>query len=168
MMAPAQPWDAIVDALRNELAEYGGLCGLCDEQQNKILARDADGVSALASLMEAQAGTARERRTARESAVRQFAASRGRPAGSTLRQLLPDFPEHVRPLLDALIHEVNHLVHRARQRTRQNQMMLARLVELHQLLVPSLQPQAFTKTYSRRGQLAVAGTGGTPSYRATG
>lgn len=166
--AEAPVWETVVEALRGELAEYGGLLRLFDEQQKKLFALDATAVSEFVPLIEEQAETAKERRNEREATVRAFAAGRGRAGDRSLRQLLPEFPEAVRPLLQALIDEINHLLHRTRQRSRQNQMMLARLVELHHELVPALRPQAFTKTYSRMGQVAVSAVGTGPTYRATG
>lgn len=167
--APAvQPWDPIVTALRAELEEYGGLLQLFEEQQRLIFTRDSEGVSALAPQLEQQAVTVRQRRAQREKLVREFGVAHGRPAESSLRQLLPLFPIDLRPLLDALIDEVNHLVTRSRQRARQNRLLLARLVEMHQSLLPALRPNAYTKTYSRRGQLAVSGAGTSPTLHVTG
>lgn len=164
----AQTWDPIVEALRGELEEYGGLLRLFEEQQQKIFIRESEGVAALVPQLEQQAVAVRVRRGAREKLVREFGVARGRGADQSLRQLLPEFPADVRPLLEALIDEVNHLVHRARQRSRQNRLLLARVVELHQALLPSLRPQAFTKTYSRRGQLAVSAGGIGPTLHVTG
>ena len=161
-------WSTVVDTLRSELAEYGGLLRLFEEQQQRIFALDAEAVVGFVPQLEEQAESARACRAERENAVRQYAAGRGCPADRSLRQLLPEFPAEVRPLLEALIDEINHLLHRTKQRNRQNQMMLSRLVELHRNLVPALRPQGFTKTYSRQGQVAVASVGAAPTYRAQG
>jgi len=161
-------WSTVVDSLRCELAEYGGLLRLFEEQQQRIVALDAEAVAGFVPLLEQQAESARLCRAERETAVRHYAAARGCPTDRPLRQLLPEFPSEVRPLLEALIDEINHLLHRTKQRTRQNQMMLSRLVELHRDLVPALRPQSFTKTYSRQGQVAVAAVGTGPTYRAQG
>lgn len=166
--AAAPAWAGVVDALRSELAEYGGLLGLFEAQQKKIIALDAAAVADYLPQLELQAEAARLRRDEREQVVHEYAAARGCPGRPSLRQLLPEFPAEVRPLLEALIDEINHLVLRTRQRTRQNQMMLGRLVELHRELLPALRPQAFTKTYSRQGQVAVATVATGPTYRATG
>ncbi len=166
--AAAPAWTPVVEALRSELAEYGGLLQLIEGQQGRIFAHDSVGVSEYIPQLDQQAETARERRTVREAVVRQYAADHGQPANRPLRQLLPFFPSEVRPLLEALIEEINHLLHRTKQRTRQNQMMLSRLVALHRELVPALRPQAFTKTYSRHGQIAVTASTDGPTYRATG
>jgi flagellar biosynthesis/type III secretory pathway chaperone len=161
-------WSPLVDALRSELAEYGGLLQLIDGQQKRIFALDSAAVSEFVPQIEAQTELARDRRNERESLVRDFATAHGQPADRSLRQLLPSFPADIRPLLEALIDEINHLLLRTKQRNRQNQLMLSRLVDLHRELIPALRPQAFTKTYSRRGQLAVAASSATPTYRATG
>ncbi|MFT3828691.1 MAG: flagellar export chaperone FlgN [Opitutaceae bacterium] len=167
--APASTaWSPVVEALRSELAEYGGLLQLIDGQQRKIFALDSAGVSEFVPQLEQQAALARERRVEREGVVRRFAVDHGQPGDRSLRQLLPDFPAEVRPLLEALIEEINHLLQRTKQRTRQNQMMLSRLVELHREFIPALRPQSFTKTYSRRGQVAVSIAASESTYRATG
>jgi hypothetical protein len=158
----------VVDALRSELAEYGGLLQLIDGQQKKIFALDSTGVSEFVPQLEEQAVAARDSRNARESAVRQYAHQLGQSGAPTLRQLLPSFPVDVRPLVEALIDEINHLLQRTRKRTRQNQLLLSRLVEFHRELVPSLRPQSFTKTYSRHGQVSVSASAASPTYRAIG
>jgi hypothetical protein len=161
-------WSLVVDALRSELAEYGGLLRLFEEQQDRILALDATAVADYVPKLEQQAAAARYYRNTREDAVRGYATAHGCPADRTLRQLLPEFPVDVRPLLEALIDEINHLISRTKKRTHQNQLMLARLVEFHRELVPTLRPQSFTKTYSRHGQVSVSTSAATPTYRATG
>ena len=166
--AEVPAWAPVVDALRSELAEYGGLIQLIDGQQKKIFALDSTGVSEFVPQLEEQAETTRAQRTAREVQVRAFAAEHGQPPDRTLRQLLPCFPAEVRPLLEALIDEINHLLHRTKERTRQNQMLLSRLVDLHRELIPALRPQSFTKTYSRHGQIAVSTNAAGPTYRAAG
>jgi hypothetical protein len=165
----AQVWDPIVTALRGELEEYGGLMQLFDEQQRKIFAHDAEAVAELVVQVEAQVNSTRERRAIRTRLVRDFAKAHGRDTGSSLRQLRPEFPQEMRPLLGALIEEINRLVQRARQRHRQNQMLLGRLIDLHRQLIPALGARDFTKTYSREGQVAISiASAGPTTYRATG
>ena len=160
-------WDPVVNALRDELEEYGGLVRLYDEQQKQIFAHDAEAVTDLVPLLEQQAEAARLRRLERERAVRAFAATRGRTSGSSLREMLPEFPHDVRPLLQALIDEINELARRIRKRGHQNQMLLGRLVELHRELLPAL-GRSVVRTYSNRGQVALNTSGPTAVYRATG
>jgi len=178
MLAPSAPsrtpaadkpsWDPIVVALRDELEEYGGLIRLFDEQQQKIFARDAAGVTEVVHELEVQTNVARGTRQVRERVVRAFAEKRGQVAGSSLREMLSEFPVDVRPLLTALIEEINDLVRRIRKRGRQNQMLLGRLIDLHRELLPAL-GRPVTRTYSSRGEVAVRTAGSsTTTYRATG
>jgi flagellar biosynthesis/type III secretory pathway chaperone len=151
-------WELIAHSLRDELQEYGGLLGLFEEQQGALFRRDASGVLASVSAIEEQARAAGEKRKRREQLVQDFALSIGRPADSTLRSLLDGFPPEVRPMLEALVDEVNRLVHRARRGVRQNTLLLQRAIDLHQETLRSLRPESFTKTYSPRGQVSLANT----------
>jgi flagellar biosynthesis/type III secretory pathway chaperone len=149
-------WETIAGCLRDELLEYGGLLGLFEEQQGALFRRDASAVLATVSAIEEQARLAGKKRLQRELAVRDFAVAHGRAADATLRQLLPCFPEEVRPMLEALVDEVNRLVHRARRGVRQNNLLLQRAVEMHQEALRVLRPDTFIKTYSPHGQVSVA------------
>lgn len=151
-------WETIAHCLRDELQEYGGLLGLFEEQQGALYRRDASAVLASVTTIEEQARLAAKKRLAREQIVREYAVALGRPADSTLRLLLPTFPDEVRPMLEALIDEVNRLVHRARRGARQNALLLQRAVEMHQEALRTLRPDSFTKTYSPHGQVSVAAT----------
>ncbi|WP_404423610.1 flagellar protein FlgN [Nibricoccus sp. IMCC34717] len=148
-------WEIITESLRNELQEYGALLGLYDEQQANLLKRDADAVLSLASAIEAQVGRAQAAREVRERLVRSFATNHGASADSTLRALLPLFPEEVQPLFEALMTEINHLIHRIRRDARQNQMLLSRAVETHEAIVRLMRPAGVSKTYSARGDVSL-------------
>ncbi len=149
-------WELIAQSLRDELQEYGGLLGLFEEQQGALFRRDSGGVLASVAAIEAQARSAAIKRARREQLVRDFAAKQGQSTGSTLRSLLGFLPSEVRPMMEALIDEVNRLVHRARRHARQNTLLLQRAIELHQETLRTLRPESFTKTYSARGQVSVA------------
>jgi flagellar biosynthesis/type III secretory pathway chaperone len=149
-------WETIADALRAELAEYGGLLHRFEAQQESLLARDSAAVLHLSTEIEAQTRAATERREQRERIVAAFAREQNRPANATLRSLMPLIDEVARPLLEALIGEVNVLLHRVRRANRHNHDLLARTVEMHQELLQQLRPAAFTKTYAPDGRVSVA------------
>jgi flagellar biosynthesis/type III secretory pathway chaperone len=149
-------WELIAHSLRDELQEYGGLLGLFEEQQAALFRRDAGGVLSLVHAIEEQARQASVKRVKREDLVREFALNQGRPPGSTLRSLVTLFPSEVRPMMEALIDEVNRLIHRSRKFAQQNVLLLQRAIEMHQEALRTLRPEAFTKTYSPRGQVSVA------------
>lgn len=150
-------WEYITECLRNELQDYGALLGLFEEQQANLLRRDATAVLNLATAIEERVQATQFSRARREQAILHFAAENSRPASASLRQLLPYFPAEVQPLLQALIDEINHLIHRIRRGARQNQMLLSRTVEAHEDALRSLRPDLYPKTYSRRGSVANAG-----------
>jgi flagellar biosynthesis/type III secretory pathway chaperone len=162
------PWEAIVTALRHELSEYGALLNLFEDQQRALFERDAGSVLAHATSIEAQARSLTECRQKREKVVAAFALEQNRPANSTLRSLLPLVAVEAQPLLEALIDEINRLLHRVRRTSRHNHTLLARAVEVHQETLQALRPSAFIKTYSPAGRVSVASDPMSGSLRAAG
>ena len=63
--AVQSPHEQIIDALRAELQEYGGLLNLFDQQQDAILHRKPDAIAEIDVTVEAQLATLRGRRTNR-------------------------------------------------------------------------------------------------------
>ncbi len=162
------PWEFLAERLRDELADYGGLLRLFEEQQLALFSRDPDTVLRLATDIEHHAYNLSTTRTKRETAVAAFAEAHGRPTTSSLRSMLDLIEPDARPLLEALINEVNLLLHRVRRTSRHNHTLLARAVEVHQETLQQLRPNAFTKTYSPAGRLSVAGTQTASTLRVAG
>ena len=163
----AATWQEIADGLRAELAEYGCLLGLFAEQQKHLFDRQANQVLRLSAAIEQQVRALDQCRREREAVVASFATAAGQPAGATLRSLLPLIEENARPLLEALITEINHLLHRVRRTSRHNHTLLARAVEVHQDVLQQLRPNAFTRTYSPAGRVTIA-AGQSSTLRAAG
>ena len=161
-------WQTIAEHLRQELAEYGELLRLFEQQQESLFKRDADAVLQFSSRLEDQAQILQDCRQRRERAVALFAATFDLPASTTLRALLERVERDARPLLEALINEINHLLHRVRRTSRHNHTLLSRSLELHQEMLRELRPDAFTKTYSPSGRLSVAAAAGAGTLRAAG
>ncbi len=161
-------WEFIAERLRDELADYGGLLRLFEEQQLALFNRDADTVLRLATDIEMHARTLAEARCRREQAVAAFAEEHGRPTTSSLRSMLPLIEADARPLLEALIGEVNQLLHRVRRTSRHNHSLLSRTVEVHQETMQQLRPNAFTKTYSPAGRVSVSAAHASASLRVAG
>lgn len=167
-MTTVVQWEFIAECLREELAEYGRLLHLFEQQQQGIFDRNADAVLRLSTEIEVQARAIAGCRCRREQAVAAFAESHGLPTTSSLRSLLPLIEAAARPLLEALINEVNTLLHRVRRTSRHNHTLLVRTVELHQETLQQLRPNAFTKTYSPAGHVSVAGSPSGSSLRVAG
>jgi flagellar biosynthesis/type III secretory pathway chaperone len=154
--------EQLVNALRMELAEYGGLLALFDAQQKAIIDRQPDRTLELGAQIERQAQATRIRRKQRESFVEAIALTTGHPEAKVLRELVPYFPPSMRPMVEALTDEVNRLITDTRRRARQNQMLLARAMEITGELVARLSPETVTKTYSARGELKMNHTARAP------
>jgi flagellar biosynthesis/type III secretory pathway chaperone len=163
----ARAFVPLVDLLRAELAGYGGLLALFDEQQALLWRREVQAVADTSLAIEQIAAETARHRLERETWVARFAAAHDRPADSTLRSLLALFPEDQQPLLGALIDEINHLLHRVRRRARQNHSILARAVELHRDALASLHPAARPRTYAPSGRVGSV-TGPAATLQAAG
>lgn len=150
----------IVVALREEVAEYGALLNCFDDQQSAILARSPEAVTVADENISQQLVTTRDRRRHREILVAELATVSGHPAHSSLSALEPLFAEPMWPLVQALITEVNRLVSLARRRAQQNQMLLARTIEVTQEIVSTLSPGTVTRTYSPQGRMKIKASAG--------
>jgi len=160
----SEQWESLVDTLRLELQEYGGLINMLDEQQRGILGRDADNLLGANLAIEAQIQATNELRSNRESMVSKLAVVASQDQDSRLSDLVRFFPESARPLVSALIEDCHALVEKIRRRARQNQMLLTRATELTEEVLQALRPQAFTKTYDLRGGVSVAKMGQRGDY----
>jgi flagellar biosynthesis/type III secretory pathway chaperone len=167
-MTTPTDWKYLADCLRSELADYGGLLHLFEAQQRALFDLKATVVLQLADDIENHARALAESRTVREQAVAAFAVEHAQPANASLRSLLPFIESDARPLIEALINEVNALLHRVRRTSRHNHTLLARAVESHQETLSALRPHSFTKTYSPGGRVSVATAPAAMTLRAAG
>lgn len=148
-------WQPLVDLLRLELQEYGGLFNLLARQQDQIVDRRPDAILSINDEIEAQTQAVSDLRTRREQMVDDLHARAGAVGSDTLRSIIPHFPATVQPLLEALMNDINHMLRRNRQKARQNHLLLARAMELTEQTLRVLQPENFTRTYERSGKVAL-------------
>lgn len=161
-------WEFIASCLRDELADYGSLLHLFEQQQQHLFERDASAVVRVGSEIESQALALAGARLRREQAVSNLAEANALPSSTPLRNLLPYIEPDARPLLEALINEVNLLLHRVRRTSRHNHSLLTRAVEVHQETLSVLRPNSFTRTYSPAGRMSVSATQPASTLRAAG
>lgn len=146
-------WEPLVEALRKELEEYGGLHILMNEQQSCILGRDTDGLLEKNDAVQAQAVVCNQLRFQREKLTNGILEEWGIDKEFTsLSQIIPHFPEKSQGLLQALVEQINHMIARTRQKARQNQLLLSRASDVIEQVVMTLRPQT-VKTYNRRGSV---------------
>lgn len=154
-----EQFHTIIEALRAEMAEYGGLLDLFQQQQEFVLRHDPEGFLSLTPHVDNQLTTIQERRTAREELVRKTAQQLGLSPEAPLSTMVSHAPQELQPLLIALIREINDLLARTQRRCRQNHMLLAHCLDLAKQLVAISNPQAATGAYNARGQHANATQG---------
>lgn len=158
----------LIEALRDELQQYGEMLALLDQQQAQVCARVADELLASVTMLQEQGtvmqGARRQREECRAAAAREV----GLDAEAPFKELIPRLPSSLRPLLQALVDENNDLLRRVQQRARQNHFLLNRSVELMQNVIGSLVPQARPLTYGHAGTMATPALPSRVLYDAVG
>jgi hypothetical protein len=121
-------WDQLVGALRNEMAEKGGLIGLLNRQTETLYRQDI----AENERLEEQIGRQLElivlSTQGRDYAVRQTASAFALKEDVQLNEVIRGFPDFVHPLLEALFAEVERLSSRVKERLQQNEGLKARFI----------------------------------------
>ena len=128
MTATLEP---VIEALRNELQQYGEMLALLEAQQQAVSRRQSGLVLNTVPAIEDQGSVIQDARRTRETHQRQLAWALGRPDGVVaFQELLPLLPGEYRPLISALVQEINQLLGRVRQFAEQNHSQLRRSLEL--------------------------------------
>ncbi len=150
------PLQRLIEALREELQQYGEMLALLDQQQAQVCARVADELLGTATRLQEQGTVMQGARRQREDCRAAVARALGLDADAPFMELIPRLPASFRPLLQALVDENNDLLRRVQQRARQNHFLLSRSVELMQGVIGSLLPQTRPLTYGHAGTLSPA------------
>lgn len=145
-------WDPLINALREEMGEYGGLLDLLGNQQKSILSRDTSGIASVNGQLKQQAQISEYKRARRQMIVDEIAVSTGSRHGTRLVDLQPLFPEKLKPMLDFLIEEINRLIESVRHKVRQNNLLLTRAAETTAALIDALSPDCSPRGYGRNGR----------------
>jgi hypothetical protein len=146
-----EPFEAMTDALRSELQEYGGMLGLLQEQQEAILRGEPGAFLDIGEALNAQIALVGVRRAHREEVVRAFAASAQQPASTSLANLVIYMPAAAAGMIRALIAEINALIDRTQRRLRQNHLLLARCVSAAQQAVSTAGGSETVSAYGPAG-----------------
>jgi flagellar biosynthesis/type III secretory pathway chaperone len=148
--------DKLVRTLREELIQYGELLSLLEQQQEMIVNRSADGLIQNLTSIHAQMADIAKTRNFREGCREDLAESHGLEINTPIKEMYSAFPSQYRPLVEALVEEVNELLLKANQRLRQNHLLLSRSLEFMQKLIQSLFPTQTGQTYDQSGQVGGA------------
>jgi flagellar biosynthesis/type III secretory pathway chaperone len=164
-----EPLQNLVEALREELKEYGEMLALLDQQQDKVMHRQSgEELLRCVTDINTQAGTIAAARYEREQHRRHIALKLALPEDAPFATMLPKMPSEYRPLVQALVQENNELLVRVQQRARQNHLLLNRALELMQRFLGSLFPGSQPATYGDGGQMLAAGVPQRSLYDAVG
>ena len=128
----------LIEALRNELQQYGEMLALLDQQRQIALQSGADEILHSISEINAQSLSIQSARDRRQRAQSQLAQVLKKPDVTRFLDLLPCLPDSYQPLVSALVDENNQLLTQVRDRAQQNQVLLRRSVELMQRFISTL------------------------------
>lgn len=131
----------LIEALRNELQQYGEILALLDRQPEVVMLPGTNEILHCISAIDAQSAAIQAARANRQLAQRNLAQALQQPRDSAFTSLVPLVPEHYRPLVSALMQENNELLERVRQRAQQNQSLLRHSLEMMQRFITTLSPQ---------------------------
>src|SRR5262245_2054584 len=145
--------DHLIEALREELKQYGEMLALLDQEQDLVMQRQTVGLPPCVAAINAQADTVQTVREVREQRRRHLARTLNLSEDTGFRDLISRLPADYQPLLQALVQENKELVVRVQQRARQNHLLLSRMVELMQKLISSILPGTGPATYTEGGAI---------------
>jgi hypothetical protein len=157
----------LIQALREELQQYGEMLARLDQQQEHVTTRAAEALLESTAGIEVQTRVLHEARRVRGSRQQEVARGLGLPADAPFGDLLPNLPGDYRPLVGALVQENNELLIRVQQRSRQNHVLLCRSVELMSRLLSSLLPAGAT-VYTEKGDVISGAFPAHAMYQAIG
>ena len=148
--------ESLIATLREELTQYGELLSLLEQQQDLIVSRSAEGLLENLGAINAQVPVVAAARQHRDQLRKDLASAMGQPTTFSFRQLLTLIPSEYKPLLEALVEEINDLLIRSQQRLRQNHLLLSRSLDLMQQMIFSLFPSSGGQTYNQMGAVKSA------------
>jgi deoxyribodipyrimidine photolyase len=115
-----------VEALRQELQQYGEMLALLDIQSQQVAPRAGEDIQRSIAAINAQIEVIQSAREQTRASQRRLAESLEQAADCGFSSLIPLVPEPYGVLVDALVRENHELLERVRQRAEQNQALLGR------------------------------------------
>ncbi len=158
----------LIEALRDELQQYGEMLARLDLQQELIVRRASDDLLQIVTQIEAHGLVLLNARSRRNVCQQETSLAFGLPSSAPFRELIPRLPEDYRPLVDALVDENNELLVRVQQRARQNHLLLFRMLELMQKFMNNFLPSGGTPVYNAAGKGLGSGAPSRVLYEAVG
>ena len=158
----------LIEALREELKQYGEMLALLDQQQYLVMQRQTSELLSSVATINEQTGIIAIARREREQRQRHIARQMELPEESGFGAITPRLPADYQPLMQALVQENNELLVRVQQRARLNHLLLNHAVELMQHLINAIVPGASPQTYDDAGRVPATGLPQHSLYEAVG
>ncbi len=158
----------LIEALREELKQYGEMLAVMEQQQDLVVQRQCSQLLANVQQTQSQGDVVAAVRRERSQRQRNVARQAGLPEESSIAEIIPRLEPAYRPLMQALVHENNELLHRVQQRARQNHLLLSHAVDLNRQLIESILPGTGLKTYDKSGRTPSAPSAAYSLYESVG
>lgn len=140
--------EKLIQALREELQQYGEMLARLDQQQEHVTRRASEDLLQSTSEIEVHSQTMKQARQARVDCQAEVARELGLESDATFAQIVPKLPGQYRPLVVALVQENNESLGRIHQRSRQNHILLCRSLEMMGRLLGNLMPGSNSPVYT--------------------
>jgi hypothetical protein len=134
------PLENLIEALRNELQQYGEMLALLDHQRELVKQRGSDDILHSLAAISTQSAMIQVARETRMFNQRQLAQALKEALDAPFGRLVPKLPAEYQPLVTALIQENNQLLERVRERAEENQVLLRRSVDMMQQFITAIAP----------------------------
>jgi hypothetical protein len=128
----------VIQALRNELHQYGEMLALLEQQQHVAQHSGTEEILRSIAHINHQSSSIQHARERRKSAQRHLAAALQQSENATFSTLIPMLPNSYQPMVSALVQENHELLERVRERAQANQLLLRRALELMQRFITTL------------------------------
>ncbi len=157
--------EQVLVCLQMEIKEQTSLLSLFGEQQKAIIQRQSDMVLMLVDSIQKQVAVVNRVRSRREM-VTSSLAPRSRVSRTTrLSDLITRFSAPMQPTLRGLTDELLRLSDQVRRKANQNQMLLARSIEVIRDLLEELTPSNPARTYENDGRVKITLKGTAAAYK---
>ncbi len=143
--------NVLVTALREELAQYGEMLALLDQEQEQVITRGTQELLDTVACINQQSDLIRKARDHRGECQRVVAGLLNLNDAATFEDLRTALPANYCILITELVNENNELLQRVQSRARQNHVLLTRSLELMQKLIGTLFPTGRSTTYGGKG-----------------
>ncbi len=143
----------LIEALREELKQYGEMLAMLEQQQQCVVQRQTQDLLQNVAHVDAQANVIAAVRHERDQHRRNVARMLNLDENAAFAVIIPRLPADYRPLVQALVQENNALLARIQQRARQNHLLLSHAVELLRQLMSAIFPGGAPQTYDSAGRL---------------